>query len=58
MADYKSIHGVRVVGYTADPDDIIIVGDLDEIPNLEDINFDNIKNKLIFFKQKMLRVNA
>ena len=37
----------------AEPDDIIIVGDLDEIPNLEDINFDNIKNKLIFFKQKM-----
>ena len=23
MADYKSIHGVRVVGYTADPDNII-----------------------------------
>ena len=37
----------------AEPDDIIIVGDLDEIPNLEYINFDNIKNKLIFFKQKM-----
>ncbi|MDA9676751.1 hypothetical protein N9T85_00120 [bacterium] len=37
----------------ADPDDIIIVGDLDEIPNLEKVNFNKIKEKLIFFKQKM-----
>ncbi len=37
----------------ADPDDIIIISDLDEIPNLENINFKNIKQKLIFFKQKM-----
>ena len=34
-------------------DDIIIVGDLDEIPNLEGVNFKQIKNKLIFFQQKM-----
>jgi len=37
----------------ANPEDIIIVGDLDEIPNLEVINFNEIKQKLIFFKQKM-----
>ena len=37
----------------ANSDDIIIVGDLDEIPNLEEINFNLIKNKLIFFQQKM-----
>ncbi len=37
----------------ANPEDIIIVGDLDEIPNLENINFKAIKEKLIFFKQKM-----
>ena len=37
----------------ADPNDIIIVGDLDEIPNLENVNFKNIKKKIIFFKQKM-----
>ena len=37
----------------AEPNDIIIIGDLDEIPNLEQINFNNIKNKLIFFEQKM-----
>jgi len=37
---------------TSEPDDIIIISDLDEIPNLENINFYDIKNKLIFFKQK------
>ena len=37
----------------ADPEDIIIISDLDEIPNLEEINIKKIKNKLIFFKQKM-----
>jgi|TARA_Y100000034_G_scaffold36104_1_gene44378 beta-1,4-mannosyl-glycoprotein beta-1,4-N-acetylglucosaminyltransferase len=37
----------------ADPDDIIIISDLDEIPNLKEIDFKKIKQKLIFFKQKM-----
>ena len=37
----------------AEPDDIIIVSDLDEIPNLKNINFSNIDNKIIQFKQKM-----
>jgi len=37
----------------ADPNDIIIVSDLDEIPNLEKADFKKIKQKLIFFKQKM-----
>ena len=34
-------------------EDLVIISDLDEIPNLENINIKNIKNKLIFFKQKM-----
>ena len=34
-------------------DDIIIISDLDEIPNLKKINFNQIKNKIIQFKQKM-----
>ena len=34
-------------------DDIIIVSDLDEIPNLKNLNFNLIKNKIIQFKQKM-----
>ena len=37
----------------ADQDDIIIISDIDEIPNLEKINFEKINEKLIFFKQKM-----
>ena len=37
----------------ADKDDWIIVSDLDEIPNLEEINFNTIENKLIFFEQDM-----
>ena len=37
----------------ANSEDIIIVSDLDEIPNLKEIDFRKIKEKLIFFKQKM-----
>ena len=35
----------------ADAEDMIIISDADEIPNLENVNFSSIKNKLIFFKQ-------
>ena len=37
----------------ADNNDWIIISDLDEIPDLTNINFNNIKNKIIFFKQKV-----
>ena len=37
----------------ADPNDIIIMSDLDEIPNLEKEDLRTINKKLIFFKQKM-----
>ena len=37
----------------AEPNDIIIISDLDEIPNLEKVDFKKVKQKLIFFKQKM-----
>ena len=33
----------------ANPDDMIIISDLDEIPNLENIDFRIINKKLIFF---------
>ena len=36
----------------ASPDDIVIISDVDEIPNLEDNNITKVKNKIIFFKQK------
>ena len=34
----------------ADPEDIIFINDIDEIPNLEKINFNAINKKLIFFR--------
>ena len=34
------------------PEDLIIVSDVDEIPNLNDNNISSIKNKIIFFEQK------
>ena len=34
-------------------EDWIIINDIDEIPNLKNINFKNIKNKFIIFKQKI-----
>ena len=37
----------------ANPEDIILISDVDEIPNLEKVNFKIIKNKLIFFQQKI-----
>jgi len=37
----------------ANEDDLILISDLDEIPNLENLSFSKIKNKLILFKQIM-----
>ena len=37
----------------AEKDDIILISDVDEIPNLESINFKQIENKIILFKQDM-----
>ena len=37
----------------ANQNDMIIISDLDEIPNLEKVDFRIINQKLIFFKQKM-----
>jgi len=36
----------------AHEEDIVLINDIDEIPNLNQINFNNIKKKLIIFKQK------
>ena len=38
----------------ASEDDWIIISDLDEIPNLKNVNFNNINNKFVFFKQSMM----
>ena len=37
----------------AKDNDIILISDVDEIPNLKKVNFKTLKNKLIFFKQEM-----
>ncbi len=37
----------------ANENDLIIVSDVDEIPNLRTISFDKINKKLVYFKQKM-----
>ena len=37
----------------AQQDDLILISDLDEIPNLEKINFSNINNNIIIFEQRM-----
>jgi len=37
---------------SAGPEDLIIISDVDEIPNLEQNNIKTIKNKIILFKQK------
>ena len=37
----------------ADSEDMILISDIDEIPNLNNLKFENIKSKLIFFNQKM-----
>ena len=38
----------------ANADDWIIISDLDEIPNLENINFEKIKDKFVFFRQHQI----
>jgi beta-1,4-mannosyl-glycoprotein beta-1,4-N-acetylglucosaminyltransferase len=37
----------------ANDDDIIMISDVDEIPKLDNLKFDDIKEKLIFFNQDM-----
>ena len=34
-------------------EDLILISDLDEIPNFENLNFTNIKNNIVIFQQKM-----
>jgi beta-1,4-mannosyl-glycoprotein beta-1,4-N-acetylglucosaminyltransferase len=38
----------------AGKNDWIIISDLDEVPNLKSVNFNNINNQFIFFKQDMM----
>ena len=44
---------VKISLNDADDEDLIIINDIDEIPRLDKINFQNINKKLFIFKQKM-----
>ena len=46
-------HAIGNLLKSAEPNDQIIVSDLDEIPNLDNINFSQIKSKIVLFRQKM-----
>ena len=37
---------------TPDQNDLVLISDIDEIPNLEPLNLENINNNLIFFMQR------
>ena len=37
----------------ASKDDLILISDLDEIPKLESLNYNKVKNKIVIFEQKM-----
>ena len=54
---YKRDNYQREMAHSAlkniEPEDWIIINDIDEIPNLENINFKEIKNKIIIFKQQV-----
>ena len=41
----------------AKDNDIVIISDLDEIPNFTKINFNNIKNKIINLGKKCFTIN-
>ena len=46
-------HAIGSLLKSAEANDQIIISDLDEIPNLDNVNFTSIKNKIILFRQKM-----
>ena len=46
-------HAIGNLLKSADANDQIIISDLDEIPNLESVNFSKINSKIILFRQKM-----
>ena len=59
------IHSIEVDNFkktqdeliNAKPDDMIIVSDLDEIPNLEKVDLRTISQKLIFLNKKCFTTN-
>jgi beta-1,4-mannosyl-glycoprotein beta-1,4-N-acetylglucosaminyltransferase len=63
LDDFKRFNSIQRIAYqrnailksikSASSDDIIIYSDSDEIPNLNNLNFDEIKEKFLIFKQNL-----
>ena len=53
MIDHDQRNNIEKGLKDSDDNDLIIIGDVDEVPNLELFNINNINKKLIYFKQKM-----
>ena len=51
--DHYQRHVAQKILNAIDPEDWILINDIDEIPNLNNINLKSAKNKLVFFKQQM-----
>ena len=51
--DYFQRENLKRIKKLLNEDDLIIISDLDEIPNLEKLKFKKIKNNIIIFEQKM-----
>jgi beta-1,4-mannosyl-glycoprotein beta-1,4-N-acetylglucosaminyltransferase len=63
LEDFKRFNSIQRIAYqrneilksikSANNEDIIIYSDSDEIPNLNNLNFDKIKEKFLIFKQNL-----
>jgi beta-1,4-mannosyl-glycoprotein beta-1,4-N-acetylglucosaminyltransferase len=53
IRDYFQRENLKKGLIESQSDDLIMISDLDEIPNLSNLDFSKIKNKIIFFEQKM-----
>ena len=51
--DHYQRHVAQKILNAIDPEDWILINDIDEIPNLNNVNLKSTKNKLVFFKQQM-----
>ena len=51
--DYFQREGLNKGLQNLEKDDLVIISDLDEIPNIQNLNFNEIKNNIVIFRQKM-----
>ena len=53
LRDHYQRDQITAAVQNLEQNDIILISDLDEIPNLNNINFEKMDNQLLIFKQKM-----